>query len=71
LLSISDTLSTPNAAAKYQQSTKKLVISRIAILKPVFLGGRYQVKAFLDPSLPSDRAAWLERFNFNGLARLK
>jgi hypothetical protein len=77
LLSISDTLSTPSAAAKYQQSTKKIAgypaLEIGNTQTGVLVGGRYQVKAISrDPSFTqSDRAAWLERFNFNGLARLK
>lgn len=77
LLSISDTTSLPKAAAKFQNSTRKIAgypaleigNTQTAIL----VGNRYQVKVLSrDPSFTqSDREAWLQKFKLNGLARLQ
>ena len=77
MLSISDTKSTPSAAAKFQNSTKKIggypAVDIGNTQTAVLVGDRYQVKVLSrDPSFTaSDRAAWLQRFDLNGLARLK
>lgn len=77
MLSISDTLSTPSAAAKYQKSTTQIAgypaVEIGDTQTGVLVGGRYQVKVISRaPSFTArDREAWLERFNLNGLARLK
>lgn len=77
MLSISDTLSTPSAATKFQNSTKKIAgypaVEIGNTQTAVLVGDRYQVKVLSrDPSFTqSDREAWLERFNLNSLARLK
>ncbi len=77
MLSISDTLSTPSAAAKYQNSTTQIAgypaVEIGNTQTGVLVGGRYQVKVISrDPSFTaSDRKAWMERFNFKDLARLK
>jgi hypothetical protein len=76
LLSISDTTSTPNAAAKFSKSTKKIggyPAIEVGKTQTAILVGKYQVKAISsNPSFTvSDRADWLEKFNLNGLARLK
>lgn len=77
MLSISDTRSIPNAAAKFQNSTKKIAgypaLEIGSTQTAVLVGDRYQVKVLSrDPSFSeSDREAWLEKFNLNGLARLQ
>ena len=77
MLSISDTLSTPSAAAKYQNSTTQIAgypaVEIGNTQTGVLVGGRYQVKVISRaPSFTaSDRKAWMERFNFKALARLK
>jgi len=72
MLSISDTLSTPVLQRNTRVPHKLLVIQRLIgnTQTGVLVGGRYQVK-FISraPSFTSDRG--LERFNLNGLARLK
>ena len=76
LLSISDTTSTPSAAAKFSKSTKKIggyPAVEVGKTQTAILVGKYQVKAISsDRSFTaSDRADWLEKFNLNGLAKLK
>ncbi|MCC5665140.1 hypothetical protein LC653_14755 [Nostoc sp. CHAB 5784] len=76
LLSISDTTSTPSAAAKFSKSTKKIggyPAVEVGKTQTAILVGKYQVKAISsNPSFTaSDRADWLEKFNLNGLAKLK
>ncbi|MEH2049349.1 hypothetical protein [Nostoc sp.] len=76
LLSISDTTSTPSAAAKFSKSTKKIggyPAIEVGKTQTAILVGKYQVKALSRDSSfkASDRADWLEKFNLNGLAKLK
>jgi hypothetical protein len=76
VLSISDTTSTPSAAAKFSKSTKKIggyPAVEVGKTQTAILVGKYQVKALSrDPSFTaSDRADWLENFNLDGLAKLK
>lgn len=77
MLAISDTVSTPRAAAKFQNSTKQIggypAIEVGKTQTAVLVGDRYQVKVLSrDPSFTaSDREAWLKKFNLNALARLK
>lgn len=77
MLAISDTTSTPTAAAKFQQSTKKIAgypaVEIGNTQTAVLVNNRYQVKALSrDPSFTqSDREAWLQKFDLNGLARLR
>ncbi|MEH2433413.1 MAG: hypothetical protein V7K25_04030 [Nostoc sp.] len=76
LLSISDTTSTPSAAAKFSKSTKKIggyPAIEVGKTQTAILVDKYQVKALSrDPSFTaSDRADWLEKFNLNDLAKLK
>jgi hypothetical protein len=73
-LSISDIKSTPAAAAKYQQSTKKIAGYPVATLgnsqTSVLVNNRYQVTIrSIDPSF--NRETWLQKFDLNGLARLQ
>ena len=77
MLSINDTTSTPDVAAKYQGSSKKIAgypAKEIGKTQTAILvGNRYQVKVqSRDQSFTaSDREAWLQKFNLQGLARLK
>lgn len=77
MLAISDTISTPTTAAKFQQSTKTIAgypaVELGKTQTAILVNNRYQVKALSrDPSFtPSDREAWLQKFDLRGLARLK
>lgn len=77
MLAISDTSSTPKTAASYSNSTKQIAgypAREIGNTQTaVLVNNRYQVKVLSrDPSFTaSDRAAWIEKFNLSGLARLK
>jgi hypothetical protein len=78
VLSINDTISLPAAAKKYEKSTTKIssypLVEETAIKSTgVLVNNRYQVKvASRDPSFTaSDRKAWLEKFDLNGLSKIK
>jgi hypothetical protein len=78
VLSISDTISLPAAAKKYEKSTSKIssypLLDEAALKSTgVLVNNRYQVKvASRDPSFTStDRQAWLKKFNLDGLSKLK
>ena len=78
VMSISDTSSLPAAAKKYQKSTSKIgsyPFLEEAPLKSagVLVNNRFQVKvASRDPGFTAvDRKAWLEKFNLDGLSKLK
>jgi hypothetical protein len=76
MLSISDTTSTPGAAAKFSKSTKEIdgyPAIEVGNTQTAILVGKYQVKVLSrDPSFKaSDREDWLEKFNLDGLAKLK
>jgi hypothetical protein len=75
-LAISDTSSTPDAAAKFAKSTKKIggyPAVELGKTQTSVLVNKYQVKVISkSPSFTSsDRAAWIEKFNLDGLAKLK
>ncbi|BAZ40049.1 hypothetical protein NIES4101_60100 [Calothrix sp. NIES-4101] len=75
-LAVSDTSSTPTTAASYSSSSKKIggyPAKTLGSTKTSILVGKYQVTAISkDPSFnASDREAWLQKFNLNGLSRLK
>ncbi|MBF2066903.1 MAG: hypothetical protein IGS39_21170 [Calothrix sp. C42_A2020_038] len=75
-LAVSDTTSTPATAAGYSDSTKKIggyPAKTLGKTKTSILVGKYQVSAISkDPSFTeSDREAWIQKFNLNGLSRLK
>lgn len=77
MLSISDTTSTPIAAAKFKNSTKKIAgypaVEVGNTQTAVLVGDRYQVKVLSRDSAftASDREAWLKNFNLKGLAQLQ
>lgn len=77
VLSISDTISNPSAAAKYDNSSSKVsgypAVNQGSTGTGILVNGRYQVKVLSrDPSFTeSDRLEWLENFDLRGLAGLK
>ena len=77
MLAISDTASTPAAAQKYQQSSKSIAgypaVELGSTQTSILVADRFQVKAISrDPSFSqTDREAWLQKFDLNGLARLQ
>jgi hypothetical protein len=77
MLSISDTASLPTAAVKFKTSTKQIsgypAVEVGTTQTAVLVGDRYQVKVLSrDPSFTaSDREAWIEKFNLNGLSKLQ
>ncbi len=78
VLSISDTISLPAAAKKYENSISKLnnypLIDNTQLKSTsVLVNNRYQVKvASRDPSFTAeDRQMWLQKFNLGGLSTLK
>ena len=75
-LAISDTSSIPGAAAKFANSTEKIggyPAVKVGNTQTSVLVNKYQVKVISkSPSFTaSDRAAWIEKFNLDGLAKLK
>ena len=78
VMSISDTTSLPAAAKKYEKSTSKLGSYPLLDEAPlkstgVLVNNRFQVKVTSrDPGFTgADRKAWLEKFNLDGLSKLK
>ncbi len=75
-LTISDTTSTPDAAAKFSKSTKKIggyPSVEVGKTQTSVLVGKYQVKVLSKaPTFTaSDRASWIQKFNLDGLSKLK
>jgi hypothetical protein len=75
-LAISDTTSIPGAAAKFSNSTKKVggyPAVTLGNTQTSVLVGKYQVKVISKtPAFTAaDREAWIEKFNLDGLAKLK
>ncbi|MEA5596263.1 hypothetical protein [Rivularia sp. UHCC 0363] len=77
VMAISDTTSLPSAAAKFTNSTKKIsgypAVEVGSTQTAILVDNRYQVKVLSrSPSFTAtDREAWLQKFNLNGLSRLK
>lgn len=77
MLSISDTISLPQAAQKYAASTEKLagfpVLEIGSTQTGVLVGDRYQVKVqSRSPDFTKEqRRAWLQKFNLTALSQLK
>jgi hypothetical protein len=82
VISISDTkavigTATANPADKFKLSTKKIAgypsVSQGSTGTAILVNNRYQVKVqSRDPSFTaSDREAWIQKFNLNGLSQLK
>jgi len=76
MLSVSDTISLPEAAQKYQSSTFKVGdfpgVDQGTTTTGILVGDRYQVKVLSrDESFSrDDRLAWLQKFDLRGLAAL-
>ncbi|MFQ3616807.1 MAG: hypothetical protein SNJ57_06655 [Cyanobacteriota bacterium] len=77
LLSISDTISLPTAAKKYDSATENLagypVLEIGNTQTGILVAGRYQVKALSrDPEFTKEnRRAWIQKFDLIGLSKLK
>jgi hypothetical protein len=76
MLSISDTKSVPSAAQKYASSTATIAgfptLEIGTTQTGVLVGDRYQVKVLSrDPSFTrTERQAWIQKFDLNGLSKL-
>ncbi|BAY51895.1 hypothetical protein NIES2134_105090 [Thermostichus vulcanus NIES-2134] len=76
MLAISDTISTPEAAAKFQNTTMQIAgypaVEVGTTQTAILVANRYQVKVLSrDPSFTaSDRKEWIEKFDLAGLAQL-
>jgi hypothetical protein len=77
IMAISDTSNNPEAQGKFKESKEKIggypSINQGKTATAVLVGDRFQVKLMSkDPSFTeSDRKVWLEKFDLNGLSRLK
>lgn len=77
VLSINDTVSTPETANKYQSSTYRIAgypaVDQGQTATAILVDDRFQVKAqSRDPSFTKDdRIAWIQKFDLNGLSNLK
>jgi len=77
VMAISDTTSNPTAAKKFDKSTKQIsgypAVEVGKTQTAVLVDNRYQVKVLSRDSsfTPSDREAWLKKFNLSGLASVK
>ncbi|AFY77056.1 MAG: hypothetical protein IGR93_20450 [Hydrococcus sp. C42_A2020_068] len=76
VMAISDTLNNPGAVEKFQQSTEKIggypAVKQGNNVTAVLVNNRFQVKVLSrDASFTeSDRQAWLEKFDLDGLAKI-
>lgn len=77
MLAISDVLNNSKATAKFQTSTTKIAgfpaVQQGTMATAVLVSDRYQVKVLSrSPAFTEDdRMVWLEKFDLQGLARLK
>ena len=77
VMAISDIRNTPTAASKFQNSTTQIggfpAVKQGSTGTAVLVADRYQVKVLSrNPSFTaSDRQVWLEKFDLQGLAKLK
>lgn len=77
VLAISDTLNNPSAVKKFEKSTQNIkgypAVSQGKTGTAVLVSDRFQVKVLSrDPAFSeSDRQAWLEKFDLNGLSKVK
>jgi hypothetical protein len=77
MLAISDTISTPTAAAKFKQSTQDIAgfpaVEVGNTQTAVLVDDRYQVKVLSrSPEFTrDDRVAWIQKFDLKGLSRLQ
>lgn len=74
-LSITDTIDTPDAVKKFENSTKKIggypAAEQGKTMTSVLVAGRFQVKVQSSSLSPSEREKWISEFNLSGLSRLK
>ncbi len=76
MMAISDTLNNPSATAKFKESSQKIdgypAVKQGSSATAILVADRFQVKVLSrDPSFTeSDRQAWLEKFDLDGLATL-
>ena len=76
MLSISDTANLPTAAAKYQNSQLNIAgypaVEQGTMATGILVNGRYQVKVLSRDTAftQEDRAAWLRKFDLQGLSQL-
>ncbi len=77
MLSISDTVNVPEARAKFQGSSQKIggfpAVNQGSTATAVLVGQRFQVKIQSRDSgfTATDRQTWLQKFDLQGLSRLK
>jgi hypothetical protein len=77
VLSINDLANNPSAAKKFQDSSKTIAgypaVERGKTQTAILVSDRFQVKVQSrdDSFTPSDREAWLEQFDLQGLSQLK
>lgn len=77
MMSINDTISTPDAAAKFNQSTKKIAgypsVLQGSTATALLVKDRYQVKVMSRDTTftETDRETWLGKFNLTGLSQVK
>jgi len=77
MLSISDTISTPDAKTKFQQSSQDIngypAVAQGSKGTAVLVADRFQVKVLSrdDSFVAGDRETWLGKFDLDGLAQLK
>jgi len=77
MLTINDTISLPAAAKKYENATTAIAgfpaVEQGSTATGLLVNGRYQVKVLSrsDAFTASDRAAWLQKFDLQGLAELE
>ncbi len=77
MLTINDTTGLPTATAKYNDATDTIAgypaVNQGTTGMGLLVNGRYQVKVLSrDPSFtPADRAEWLQKFDLEGLSKLK
>lgn len=77
MLSINDLANNPSAAKKFQNTTKTIAgYPAVEVGKTqtaILVSDRFQVKVQSrdDSFTPSDREAWLQKFNLRGLSQLK
>ena len=77
MLSINDTISLPTAAAKYETAANTIAgypaVQQGNTATGILVNGRYQVKVLSRDAAfsPEDRAAWIQKFDLQGLAQLE
>jgi len=76
MLAVTDTVTNPEAAAKFRESTRQIngypAVEQGSTATAVLIDNRFQVKVLSrSPSFTKeDRETWLQKFNFAGIAGL-